>query len=102
MSVGSNESLYKGSGRATIFGLTYGGHKDPSDNGEGFFGYNTLDPSLHGVSLPVSVLDEVLGLFGGNVAKVGSAIVEKHPGRYIVSSVRESIKEKKFVVNVMN
>jgi hypothetical protein len=97
-----SEVLYKGSGRATIFGLEYNGRPDPGDNGEGFFGYNTTDESLHGVSLPVSVLDEATGLFGGQVEKVGAASVEHHPGRYIVSSVRAEIKAKQIVVDVTN
>ena len=41
---------YSITGRATIFGLNYDGSVDKSDNGQGFFGYNTRDKSLIGAS----------------------------------------------------
>lgn len=89
-------------GRSTIFGLNYSGSIDKGDNGEGFFGYNTRDKSLMGVSLPVSVLDATLGAFGGNVAKLGSRAVELRPGKYLVASVSRNIKSHIYQVRVTN
>ena len=48
-------------GRSTIFGLNYDGSIDKGDNGEGYFGYNTRDHSLVGVSLPIPVIDHSIG-----------------------------------------
>jgi hypothetical protein len=55
---------YSITGRATIFGLNYDGSVDKSDNGQGFFGYNTRDKSLIGASVPEEVLIATLGLTG--------------------------------------
>jgi hypothetical protein len=89
-------------GRSTVFGLNYSGSIDTGDNGQGFFGYNTRNKALLGVSLPVSVLDGTLGAFGGKVADLGSRAVEIRPGKYLVPSVAHDIKSGRFQVRVTN
>lgn len=70
-------------GRSTIFGLNYDGTIDTGDNGQGYFGYNTRDHSLVGVSLPIPVIDHSIG---------------NHKDPDII----RSIKKKKFTVHVMH
>jgi hypothetical protein len=50
-------------GRATIFGLNWDGSRDPADNGQGYFGYNTHDKELIGVSLPIAVINGTIGSY---------------------------------------
>lgn len=85
-----------------MFGLNWNGSIDESDNGQGFFGYNTRDKSLHGVGLPVATLDRALGLFNGAVDRLGANIVERAPGRYAVPVILNQIKSGIFVVSVTN
>src|ERR1700732_1033437 len=49
------------SGGASTFGLNPDGSLDTQDNGRGYFGYNTRDPNLRGVSLPFSVFRREIG-----------------------------------------
>jgi len=69
-------------GRSTIFGLNYNGSIDRTDNGEGYFGYNTRDKSLIGVSLPIPVVDQSIG-------------------NHRLQSVVKSIKNKEYTVHVI-
>jgi hypothetical protein len=48
-------------GNASTFGLNPNGTLDTQDNGRGYFGYNTRDPNLKGVSLPHSVFRREIG-----------------------------------------
>jgi len=96
------EVLYTGHGRATIFGLEYNGKLDPYDNQEGFFGYNTGDKELHGVSLPVATLDYAIKLFNGSVAEVGSRTVERNAHHYINHQIMKDVMDKRYLVNVQN
>ena len=47
--------------RATVFGLNPDGSVDKEDNGKGWLGANTRDPSLVGVSIPIQ---DVVGMYG--------------------------------------
>jgi hypothetical protein len=47
-------------GKSTVFGLNYDGSVDREDNGRGAFGYNTRDPLLVGVALPINMVKRTL------------------------------------------
>jgi hypothetical protein len=47
--------------KATIFGLNTNGSIDSLDNGKGFMGANTRDPSLQGVSIPIDAFKQLYG-----------------------------------------
>jgi hypothetical protein len=47
--------------KATIFGLNTNGSIDSLDNGRGFMGANTRDPSLQGVSIPIDAFKQLYG-----------------------------------------
>jgi hypothetical protein len=73
-------------GRSTIFGLNYNGSIDKGDNGLGYFGYNTRDKSLIGVSLPIPVIDESIGSH-----KLASVMEEIKTGKYKVRVTHNNI-----------
>lgn len=58
--LGQNVPKYL-SGSATVFGRNLDGSIDSQDNGIGAWGANTRDPSLVGVSLPISLLKAKYG-----------------------------------------
>lgn len=47
--------------KATVFGLNLDGSVDTQDNGKGWLGANTRDPSLVGVSLPIPAIEKMYG-----------------------------------------
>lgn len=67
---------YSITGRATIFGLNYDGSVDKSDNGDGFFGYNTRDKSLIGVAIPEEVLMATLGMINGTWRQFADQVLQ--------------------------
>ena len=80
-------------GRATIFGLNWDASHDKGDNGEGYFGYNTRDQSLVGVSLPIAVINGTIGNYKDHEiikrikSKAFQVKVKAHTGKEIVAPI---------------
>jgi hypothetical protein len=80
-------------GRATIFGLNWDGSPDPTDNGQGYFGYDTRDKSLVGVSLPIAVINGTIGNYKDpeTIKRIKSKAfrvkVRAHTGKEIVAQI---------------